>query len=357
MTSQKIIRKTENIHPIFNDFDRLYYETSEPIQYKLFPTYYPYYFNDLIKLFTDYSYAFDYLRAVTNPKIQHIKLSKYNPKNIIVCISGGKDSAVTLLHYKKLGYNVYGYHLRNINKTYPKEYESARKICNELDVPLYEEEITLSGNHIYTEHPLKNIIIANSALQFGIRNNIGIKIAFGNYYTALLEDNKFDVCAGDCRDMWTMYEQIIRHTIPKFKMYIPLKNIKTTLKALETYPKLLEMCCSCVSPYRYRDYWKSQNEKKYNIAIPQNRCGSCWKCAVEYIYYTDNNIWEYNEEYYKHCLQVLYRNNIKEEKTTYSIYQLWNDYLFYDIKKSKLKGIQNAIIQTRKIKFTKNISR
>lgn len=350
--SQKIIRQQNNLSVVFDYLDRLYYETSEPILYRLFSTHYPYYFNDLIKLFTDYSSSFDYLKATLNTKVYKPKLPKYNSKNIIVCFSGGKDSVATALHYKKLGYDVYLYHLRNINKAYPKEYENAEKLAKQLDMPLYIEEMTLSGNHIYTEHPMKNIIIASSALQFGIRNNIGIKIAFGNYYTALLKDNKFDVCAGDCRDMWAIYEHIIQHIIPKFKMYIPLRNIKTTLKTLETHKNLLSTCCSCISPYRYRDYWKAQNENKYNIKLPNYRCGNCWKCAVEYIYYTDNNIWRYNEEYYKHCLQVLYRNNIKENKTTYSIYGLWNDYLFYPIKKSKLKGIENAIIQARTIKFT-----
>ena len=96
------------------------------------------------------------------------------------------------MHYQKLGYNIYLYHLRNINKAYPKEYENAEKIAAELGLVLYIEEITLSGNHIYTEHPMKNMMIANAALHFGIRNNIGIKIAFGNYYTAQLKDNEFD---------------------------------------------------------------------------------------------------------------------------------------------------------------------
>lgn len=350
--SQKIIRQQNNLSIVFDYLDRLYYESSEPIPYKLFPTYYPYYFNDLIKLFTNYSSSFNYLKATSNTEVYKPKLPKYNSKNMIVCFSGGKDSATTALHYKKLGYSVYLYHLKNINKAYPKEYENAEKLAQQLDMPLYIEEITLSGNHIYTEHPMKNIIIANSALQFGIRNNISIKIAFGNYYTALLKDNKFNICAGDCRDMWVIYERIIQHIIPKFKMYIPLRNIKTTLKSLETHKYLLSNCCSCISPYRYRNYWKAQNESKYNITLPKNRCGNCWKCAVEYIYYTDNNIWEYNEEYYKHCLRVLYKNNIKEEKIIYSIYGLWNDYLFYPIKKSKLRGIENAVIQASTIKFT-----
>ena len=354
---QKVIHNRDNLHIVFDYLDKLYCETSEINKYKssnLFKIRYPWFFKDLIKTFIDYNSKFTYLEA-TGGRYDKLKLPQYNPKNIILCFSGGKDSVATALHYKKLGYNVYLYHLKNINKAYPKEYENAQNVADALGLMLYVEQITLSGNHTYTEHPMKNMIIANSALQWGIRNNIGIKIAFGNYYTALLKDNKFDVCAGDCRDMWTIYENIIRNIIPKFKMYIPLKNIKTTLKALKCRKDLLSLSCSCIGPYRYREYWKKLNEDKYIIKLPKNRCGNCWKCALEYIYYVDHNVWQYNKEFYKHCLETLLKNSIKEHTEIYSIQHLWNSYLFYPMSKSKLKGVQNAIIQARKIKFAENI--
>ena len=110
-----------------------------------------------------------------------------------------------------------------------------------------------------------------------------------------------------------------------------------------------------MSPHRDREYWKKQNEQKYNITLPENRCGTCWKCALEYIYYVDHNVWQYNEAFYKHCLEMLLRNSIKEHTVIHSIYQLWNSYLFYPMRKSKLKGVENAVIQSRKIKFAKDI--
>lgn len=357
--SQKIKHQNKNIHTFFDKFDLLYSDFSDknPIQSnlnRLWTNYLPYCFKQLTNIFNKYGGIYSHYMFLSN-KPKKLKLPEYNSKNIIVCFSGGKDSIATVLHYQKLGYNVYLYHLKNINKAYPNEYENAQAVADALGLMLYVEQISLSGNHKYTEHPMKNMIIANCALQWGIRNNIGIKVAFGNYYTALLKDNEFDICAGDCRDMWTIYENIIRNIIPKFRMYIPLKNVKTTLNSLKQHKNLLSLSCSCLAPYRYREYWKNQNEEKYDIKLPNNRCGTCWKCALEYIYYTDHNVWKYNKEFYKHCLDILLRNSIKENTKIYSIYQLWNNYLFYPINKSKLKGIQNAIIQTRKIKFTKDI--
>ena len=356
---QKVIHPYKNIHSIFDYFDLLYsdFSNKDPITNnlpRLWDNYLPYCFKQLTDIFNKYGGIYSHYMYSSQPA-KRLKLSEYNPKNIIVCFSGGKDSIATVLHYKKLGYTVYLYHLRNINKVYPKEYENAEKLADAFHLPLYMETITLSGNHSYIEHPLKNMIIANCALQWGIRNNISTKIAFGNYYTALLKDNKFDVCAGDCRDMWTIYEGIIRNIMPKFKMYIPLKNVKTTLKALENRKDLLSLSCSCMGPYRYREYWKKLNENKYIIKLPENRCGNCWKCALECIYYVEHNVWKYNEEFYKHCLETLLKNSIKEHTEIYSIQHLWNSYLFYPMSKSKLKGVQNAVIQARKIKFAENI--
>lgn len=86
--SQKIIRKIENIHPIFNDFDRLYYETSEPIQYKLFPTYYPYYFNDLIKLFTDCSNDTGNLAITSGNYLDRARKVGRQHQNVLVFYKG-----------------------------------------------------------------------------------------------------------------------------------------------------------------------------------------------------------------------------------------------------------------------------
>ena len=307
-------------------------------------------FKSLTNIFHEYGNIGNVL-FYTYDTPKKLYLPKYNSRNIIVCFSGGKDSLATVLHYKKLGYNVYLYHLKGINKAYPKEYEQAEKLADALNLMLYTENISLSGTHTYTEHPMKNMIIANRALQFGIRHNIGVKVAFGDYYTAMLDDNVFDICAGDCRDMWNAYENIIKTIIPKFHIYTPLRNVKTTLKALEAHKDLLNLCCSCMAPYRYREYWKRNVEKKYNIILPQNRCGLCWKCALEYIYYADHNVWEYQENYYIHCLEVLLHNSKKENKKHSDIYDLWSSYLFYEISKSKWEGIRNAIVQGRKIKY------
>ena len=198
MKLQKIKHSLPNIHSIFDDFDLLYYQYSEKNPYKsnlniLWENRLPYCFKYLTDIFEKYG-GIKSAYMYNSEKCKKLHLPKYNPKNIIVCFSGGKDSLAAVLHYKKLGYNIYLYHLKGINKAYPKEYEQAERLADALNLVLYTESIKLSGNHLYTEHPMKNMITANRALQFGIRHNIGIKVAFGNYYTAMLDNNVFDIC-------------------------------------------------------------------------------------------------------------------------------------------------------------------
>ena len=93
-----------------------------------------------------------------------------------------------------------------------------------------------------------------------------------------------------------------------------------------------------MTPNRFRDSLRKKNLVKYNEPVLERRCGSCWKCAVEYIWFTDFNIFEYNEAYYRHCLDVL-KNTIKKEtgQTDIDIEDIWQNYFFYEREKSHLQ--------------------
>lgn len=348
--SQRIQHSYENVSTLFDDMEVLYTTTSEAPSGRLFELCAPQPFEKILDVFNKYYPQEQYtLKRKQYPKL---KLPEYNKKNLILCFSGGKDSVAAAVHYKK-NYNVYLYHMDGINKAYAKEYVNAENLASKLSLPLFVDKVSLSGNHRFTEHFMKNMLIANGAIHYGIQNGIGTKIAFGNYYTSVLADNVFDVCAGDCIDMWRTYEYAIKRIIPKFHIYVPLRNIATSYRLLLKNPELLPEIISCLGPYRYRQYWKTQVEEKYSVQLMPNRCGRCWKCCAEYIYFTDHNVLEYNEEYYKYCLEQLLKTQFKERGYgSFSIYELWNSYLFYPMSKSKLKGIHNAIIQNRKIKYT-----
>lgn len=294
-------------------------------------------------------------------KFKEYKVAKYAVKHrddtVVLCISGGKDSVAAAKTYMDLGYNVVLYHMRGINKVYADEYKAVIEVAKHLGLSYHIDEVALCGTQDFVEHPMKNMMIANGALHYAINNGLGINIAFGNFIESYLDDNDFNVCAGDCMDMWYAYERIVRRVIPDFSIRIPFRNNEESLDVIRRNPELLRYTVSCMSPYRFREHWKKRTENKYKIKLLPNRCGCCWKCAMEYIYFTDNGILEYNPEYYLHCIEILYATKAKESGIKdWSIIDIWDSYLFYSISDSKAWEIlSNAIISNGKIKSIKQL--
>ena len=294
-------------------------------------------------------------------RIEPLELEDYDKKSIIVCYSGGKDSLVAVRHYQKMGYKVYAYHIKGLNKAYTDEWKVAEEASKYYNFELIVDEVSYSGQHVWIEHPMKNMIMANMALNYGIQNHLTTKIAVGSFRTSLLVDNAFDVCAGDCIDMWRLYEDVIRRFIPKFKLYVPNYNFQTSFRAIEKEPELLKHSVSCMTPNRFRDLFRRRTQSNYKVSLLENRCGCCWKCAAEYMYFADRNILEYDQDYYIHCIEVLLHT--LEQECGYRIYDIgyvWSSYMMQiPIKKSKAwRVLQNAVIQSGQIKLAdKDIKR
>ena len=277
-------------------------------------------------------------------KYKKLDLPEYDKKNIIVTFSGGKDSLAVILHYMNMGYNVYPVYVKGLKRGYPHEETIAKNLCEKLNLPLaiYKVHIAGNGYRRWIESPFNNIFIANVALSHGIRNKIGTKIAFGCFYTATLYDlDCFNIAASDCAEMWLAYEKVIKRIIPKFHIYRPLKNYQTSFNVLLKYkPELLPEFQSCLTTYRFREFFRKRTEHRFGIKMLPNRCGACWKCAVEYIWFADKGLVEYNEEYYLYCLNtVLKRDAERNDMYVENTESLWNEYFFYSINKSRCKSL------------------
>lgn len=329
-----------NIHPLFDDIDRLYAMTSEAPNTRnslqLFDTS----FDGYLRLFKEYGDA-DYQCSKTKKVYEQLKVEQPEQKTMVVCFSGGKDSTAAVLHYQKLGYRVILFHVRWGDNNTPQgrdDYRASKDLAEHLNLPFFTESVIISGKRgDWLEHPLKNSVIASLALQFAIENGYGTNIAFGNYYTSSVRDDEFYVCGGDDKEMWRAFEKVIRRIIRGFTMHVPLRNIQSSFNAILQRPELLSKLQSCVGPYRYREYLHKNHEAKYKMHLLPHRCGSCWKCAVEYIFFADHDVLVYNEAFYRHCIKVLQRTIKQEtgERVTQRI--AWSRYLFYSEKLSKFR--------------------
>lgn len=341
--------------PLFNSVINLYNETSDIQQdRKLLKSTYPIQIKELLNVFKRYDHTFDF--NLVEMKFNPIQVED-KEKDIVVCCSGGKDSIATVMYYLERGYNVVIYHLLNINKCYADEYKQLEKLASYLGIPLILDKCKLTGNHMYTEHPLKNWIIASSCLDYTVTHFNHCNIAFGSFNTAFLTSGDFDVDGGDSVEMWEIYNELIQLILPNFKMQLPIKDVGESFRTLLKYPELLPMCQSCIGTLRFREYKRKVNTEKYHIEFLPNRCTMCWKCAMEYIFFCDHDIYEFNREYYKYCINVLFRDVLSHDSWVYNIQELWDMYLFYDIKKSKMgEDIHEAIIYSRKIKFIEDFN-
>ena len=337
---QSVIRINKNIHPILDDIDRMYELTSEHATESLIPPVFDTSFEELFDVFDDYGdelYEVDYA-DIYRPYKDKLKLSKYDKNNIILAFSGGKDSVADAILYKEMGKNVYLYYLKHINSSFSDEWECAQKCADFLGLPLYIDDIRFKGHHIWMEHPMKNMLIANGALSYGIREGIGTKIAFGNYTSSYLFGNPFEKCAGDCIDMWEKYEHIISNIIPDFKIDVQLENLGHTLEIITKpeYQVALENSLSCMCRHSLRPYRHQWVKDKFGIDLLSHRCGSCFKCCVEYIYMADHDLIEFSEAYYKYCLSQLFKVAVSEGHRVFRMEYLWATFMFYPIEKSKL---------------------
>ena len=329
---QRIEHKYINVSSLLDEIEKLYFLTSNADEYIKGEC-----VSRLVKPIADVMTGNAYLYPI---KYKFHLISSLDTiqddKTYIVCTSGGKDSVATAKVLKEAGFNVILYHMHGINQAYYDEYTTIPKIAEYLGVPYHIEDVKLIGKHQYVEHPMKNMLIANGAITYCVQNKLPVNIAFGNYSSSKLDDMEFDICAGDSRDMWYIYEQVIQNIIPDFHILTPLESIKDTYDILSKDTDLYSLCISCMSPYRFRKHWAERTEKKYKLKLFPNRCGCCAKCCLEYMVMADTFITAYDKEYYNHCFDVLKKTARKETGEKMTNQEVWDRYFWYNIEMSHI---------------------
>lgn len=294
-------------------------------------------YEPLISVFQEYGeIVIDNLNLYILPvEFEKLKNLPRDDKFMLVCASGGKDSAAVAKMYKECGKNVLLYNMMGINRSYYDEYKAVEKLAKKLGCEYYIDDIYLSGKQDWVEHPMKNYMIANGAIQYCLDHNLPMNIAFGNYFNSHLEDMDFEIDAGDSRDMWDIYELIVGNEIPNLYIHLPLQDISDTYLYLGDNLDLYETCISCMSPYRFREYWKQRTENKYGVKLMEHRCGCCYKCCLEYMVLADKGYIECNQEYYNHCFEILRKTAVKETGVKKpSDAQVWSRYFWYSTEDS-----------------------
>lgn len=290
------------------------------------------------KINNNYSYVNMYN---INKKIKLIR----NNNKVMVGFSGGKDSLAVVLKLIKMGYIPVLYHLKKINRNYYGEVESVVDIANKLNLELIIDDMTISGKTTHLENPTKNLLILSRMIDDGIKMNIN-KFTLGESKDVNLKGSTFSTNWSDSFEIISMYNKFISKIFPSYNFMYLLNEGKDSYDIILNQDKkdMILDVQSCMLPDRYRKNVRIANEKKYNTQQLGRRCGSCYKCALDYFYMAHYKYYIFeNKDFYKHLLNILVeksemvwnikltkKDSLKKIKTIWGISELNIDYLLED---------------------------
>ncbi len=138
------------------------------------------------------------------------------------------------------------------------------------------------------------------------------QFAFGNHYSYKFEDSEFDTDFSDSIECFDELEKGYKNYIPNFQIHSLLKNDRHAFEVLIKYsPNLLSKLSSCLLPPYRKPHVIKANLKFGNVLLA-GRCGSCYKCALEYYLAHEANVLsvEYSSEYLNKCKRILAQKNV-----------------------------------------------
>jgi hypothetical protein len=138
------------------------------------------------------------------------------------------------------------------------------------------------------------------------------QFAFGNHYSYKFADSEFDTDFSDSIECFEELEKGYKNYIPNFKIHSFLRNDRHAFEVLiKRSPNLLSKLSSCLlPPYRKPNVIKAN--LKFGNVLLAGRCGSCYKCALEYYLAHESKVLsvKYNPEYLAKCKRILKQKNV-----------------------------------------------
>ena len=230
-------------------------------------------------------------------------------KRCLLGYSGGKDSLAMAMKLKEKGFTVTAFHVAGLNRSFTDEHLAAARTARAIGIDLVVRRVVISGSSDRPENPTKNLLTL--AMMF----DYGAPLGIAHYALGLdKEDEGGDEYNTDFN--FSDSKEVLDAGIRPFRLSAGyelhtelLRNGSTdSLVTVLESPNglaLLGLSISCMSPFRFRATWKKTNEKKYDVQLLDSRCGSCYKCAIEYIHLASLGYCVKNEEFTKHCWEIL----------------------------------------------------
>jgi hypothetical protein len=236
-----------------------------------------------------------YLRMVHEAAGQPAPLVKLTPEPVgrraahngaptmVVAFSGGKDSCASALLAQARGYQVLLYHVRGINPAYPKEWQAAQRMAKLLGLPLAVRRLQCKGKQEWMDNPTKNQALLGWMLQYGLTRG-ALHYTVGDMATDYLATAQVECNLSDSYELLEAAAAHFRVGTPGYTYHHQLRHITDSLAIIGLLrPDLLPQVLGCVAPLRFKEGYRRHNEQRYGVQLLPGRCGSCWKCCVEWV--------------------------------------------------------------------------
>jgi len=237
---------------------------------------------------------------------------KFSYDRVVVAFSGGKDSIAQALKLWHKGLNPTLFFVSGINKSYRSELEYARRAADVLKMPLHVEEISIHGKTDFVENPIKNFLILAMMVEWGRQCGI-MRYALGSdAHLGSTVNPEYDL--SDSVELLAMAGDFYRHYMPHFDI---ITEVQSATDAFYTIWKRaahilrLKDYLSCILPEFRKPNVQAANIRK-GIVLQAARCGSCNKCAKEYLHDVIFGFQPFNKEYAERCVVNIAKRDYQE---------------------------------------------
>ena len=226
---------------------------------------------------------------------------------VLIGLSGGLDSVYHAARLQEQGYEVVGVHIKGLNRNSSSfEYNSVKRIARLLGLQVHVVTFNTPRQE-FADNPFKNQLVLSIMLDIGVSEGI-YRYALGSDYCTPLSESTAGFTITDAAEVNQMYWQGVQEHFPQAELIFIDGDTKKAERLCYLWNKdrrLVDAVSSCIAPMRYRRHLHQQNAVKYDISLLSDRCGSCYKCCMEYLLLVHTGQINGDKRYEAKCWDVL----------------------------------------------------
>lgn len=222
-----------------------------------------------------------------------------------IAFSGGKDCLATAIRAEQEGYAPRLVYINGVNKSLPSERKHAFDVARAVGYPISELKVSIQGNKEYNEHPLKNILILCLLIDTGIKQGAAA-YGLGNIFEENSTHGSLDYDLSDSFDMIKAFNLFAKSVLPNYRYLSYIHDNMASFYTIYKHDKnLINLLSTCITPdYRKPMIHRANTAKYGSDCVADDMCGSCYKCADNYLFRQSFGMVRLNMPYYKHCMEV-----------------------------------------------------